>query len=224
MVETGLIFSRNKTLSLQKLLMTTKIDDNKTPLFDKELFLAISNGSHKAFSQFLDTYKKHVYSFLYDRLRSHDATEELVQVVFVKIWENRATINHELSPNAYLFTIAKNCAFDVLRQRAYKLLLEKQLIENSNIIEDGETPLIDKDLKRHIDSLINNIPERRREIFKLRYEEELSYKEIAEQLNISIGTVQTQVERTLNYLRQQLGKELWAVTLPLITFFSILKI
>ena len=203
--------------------MATNKNDNKNLLSDKQLFLAISKGNHEAFSQFVDIYKKHVYGFLYDRLRSHEATEELVQVVFVKIWENRATINHELSPNAYVFTIAKNCAFDVLRQRAYKLLLEKQLIESSNIIEDGETPLIDQDLKRHIESLITHIPERRREIFKLRYEEELSYKEIAEQLNISIGTVQTQVERTLNYLRKQLGKELWAVTLPLITFFSILK-
>jgi len=79
-------------------------------------------------------------------------------------------------------------------------------------------------LKRHIDSLIEHIPERRREIFKLRYEKELSYKEIAEQLNISENTVDTQIRRALNYLREQLGKELWAVTLPLITFFSILKV
>ena len=208
---------------MQKILVATNKDDNKKFISDRELFLAISKGSHEAFNQFFDIYKKHVYGFLYNRLRSHEATEELVQVVFMKIWENRTIINYELSPNAYLYTIARNCAFDVLRQRAYKLLLEKQLIENPNVIEDGETPLIDKDLKRHIDSLITNIPERRREIFKLRYEEELSYKEIAKQLNISISSVQTHIERTLNYLRQQLGNELWAVTLPLITFFSIFK-
>ena len=195
----------------------------KNQLPDKQLFLAISNGSHEAFHQFFDIYKKHVYGFLYKRLRSHDDVEELMQIVFMKIWENRTVINHELSPNAYLFTIAKNCALDLLRQKVRKLFFEKKLIENLKESEDGEADLIDEDLKKHIDNLIAHVPERRREIFKLRYEDELSYKEIAEKLGISEKTVDTQLQRTLNYLRKQLGKELWGVTLPLITFFSALK-
>jgi len=197
--------------------------NNKDLLSDKDLFLAISNGSHEAFQQFFNIYQKRVYGFLYKMLCSHEEAEELSQIVFIKIWENRATKNLDSSLDAYVFKIAKNCALDMLRQEVRKLLFEKKMIDNFKTSEDGEADAIDKDLKRHIESLITHIPERRREIFKLRYEEELSYKEISEQLNISIGTAQTQVERTLNYLRQQLGKELWAVTLPLITFFSILK-
>jgi len=203
--------------------MATNKDDNKTPLSDKQLSLAMSKWDHEAFRQFFDSYKRRVYGFLYKMLRSREDAEELLQVVFMKIWESRTTKNPDGSLDAYIFTIAKNSALDVLRQKAHKLLVEKQLINNLKISEDGETPLIDKDLKRHIDTLIADIPERRREIFKLRYEKELSYKEIAEQLNISISSVNTQISRTLGYLRQQLGKELWAVTLPLITFFSILK-
>jgi RNA polymerase sigma-70 factor (ECF subfamily) len=190
----------------------------------KQLFLEISKGSHEAFAHFFEIYEKRMYGFLYKMFRSREEVEELMQIVFVKVWENRATINHELSPNAYVFKIARNCALNMLRQKAYKLLLEKQLIENSNIIEDGETPLIDEDLKRHIESLVTNIPERRREIFKLRYEKDLSYKEIAEQLSISENTVNTQISLALNYLRKELGKELWAVAFPLIIFFSVLKI
>jgi len=192
---------------------------------DKQaLFLAISKGNQEAFRQFFDIYEKRVYGFLYKILGSHDEVEELLQIVFVRIWENRATKNLEASADAYVFTIAKNCALDVLRQRARKLLFEKQLTDNFKLSEDGEASLVDNDLKRHIDNLISHIPERRREIFKLRYEKELSYKEIAKQLNISENTVDTQIRRTLNYLREQLGKELWSVALPLITFFSILKI
>jgi len=203
--------------------MATKSGNNKNLLSDKQLFLAISKGSHEAFSQFVDAHKKHVYGFLYKKLQSHEDVQELVQVVFVKIWENRVILNHELSPNAYLYTIAKNCALNLLHQRVRKLLFEQQLIDNFNVSEDGEASLIEGDLKRHIDSLLTHIPERRREIFRLRYEKELSYKEIAEQLSISISTVNIQIQRSLDYLRQQLGKELWAVTFPLITFFSILK-
>jgi RNA polymerase sigma-70 factor (ECF subfamily) len=142
----------------------------------------------------------------------------------MKIWENRGIIDHERSPNAYLFTIAKNCALDVLRQKARRLLFEKQLIDNFKVSEDGEAPIIDEDLKRYINNLITHIPERRREIFKLRYEKQLSYKEIAEKLGISENTVHSQISHALRYLREQLGKELWTVTFSLITFFSVLKI
>jgi len=192
-----------------------------------ELFPAIKQGNHEAFRQFFDIYEKRIYGFLYKILRSHEDVEELLQVVFVKIWENRTTINHELSPDAYVFQIAKNSALDVLRQKARRLLLEKQLTEKIKIsenLDDGGNSLIDSDLKGFVERLMLNVPERRREIFRLRYEQELSYKEIAKQLNISENTVDTQIRRTLNYLRTQLGKELWMVLLPLIVFFSILKI
>ena len=204
--------------------MATNKGNNEGLLSDEQLFLAISGGSHEAFHKFFHLYEKRIYGFLYKMLCSHDEAEELLQIVFVKIWENRTTKNPDLSLEAYVFKIAKNCVLDVLRQRVRKLLFEQQLIDNFKESEDGEAALIDEDLKRHIDSLIAHIPERRREIFKLRYENELSYKEIAEQLNISENTVDTQIRRTLNYLREQLGKELWTVTLPLITFFSILKV
>ena len=192
-----------------------------------ELFLAIKQGNHEAFRQFFDIYEKRIYGFLYKILRSHEDVEELLQVVFVKIWERRTSINHELSPDAYVFQIAKNSALDVLRQKARKLLLEKKLTNKFNVNEGADAAcdsLVDNDLRRFIDDLMINIPERRREIFKLRYEQELSYKEIAKRLSISENTVDTQIRRALNYLRMQLGKELWAVVLPLVVFFSILRI
>ena len=113
--------------------MATKNGDNKNLLPDRQLFLAIANGSHEAFSQFFDSYKKRIYGFLYKKLRSHEVVEELLQIVFVKVWENRATINPDLSPDAYVLKIAKNSALNFLRQKAYKLLLEKQLIEKINV-------------------------------------------------------------------------------------------
>jgi len=204
--------------------MATNKDDTKDSLSDKQLFLAISNGSHESFRQFFDIYERRVYGFLFKLLCSHEDAEEVSQIVFIKIWENRATKNLNLSLDAWVFQIARNCALNLLHQRVRKLLFERQLIENFKESEDGEAAFIENDLRRHIDSLITHIPERRREIFKLRYEKELSYKEISEKLGISENTVNVQLNRTLNYLRQQLGKELWAVTLPLITFFSILKV
>jgi len=197
------------------------LHNNNELISDKQLFLAISKGSHEAFRQFFDMYKKRIYGSLYKILRSHEDVGELMQVVFIKIWENRTTKNPDLSLDAWVFKIAKNCALNMLQQRARKLLFEKQIIDNFELSEDGETPIIDKDLKQYLNDLIADIPERRREIFKLRYEKQLSYKEIAEQLGISENTVHTQISRSLNYLREQLGKELLAVMLPLIIFFEL---
>jgi len=190
---------------------------------EKHIIKELCNGSHEAFSRLFESYKKRIYGFLYNMLHSHEDVEDLLQLVFVKIWESRATMKHELSLDAYVFKIAKNSALNLLRQKTYRLLLEKQLIDTLKVSEDGEIPLIDNDLKRHLDLLIADIPERRREIFLLHYKQELTYKKIAEQLNISENTVDTQIRHARNYLRKQLGKELWAVTLPLITFASILS-
>ena len=175
---------------------------------EKQLIIELRNGSHKAFRQFFDEYKKRVYGFLYNILHSHQDVEELTQTVFMKIWENRAAMNPELPLNAYVFKIAKNSALNTLRQKAYKLLLDKQLIAHVEINEDSEMSLVNKDLRQYINELIALIPKRRREIFLLRYRQKLSYKEIAAQLHISENTIDTQIRHALNFLRKQLGKEL----------------
>ena len=175
---------------------------------EKQLIIELCNGNHKAFRQLFDEYKKRVYGFLYNMMHSHHEAEELTQTVFMKIWESRAAMNSELSLNAYVFKIAKNSALNTLRQKAYKLLLEKQLSARAAINEDSDAFLVNKDLRQYINDLIALIPQRRREIFLLRYRQKFSYKEIAEQLHISENTVDTQIRHALDFLRKQLGKEL----------------
>jgi RNA polymerase sigma-70 factor (ECF subfamily) len=187
---------------------------------EHQLIEELRNGNHKAFRQFFDEYKKRVYGFLYKMLHSYEEVEELTQTVFVKIWENRATMNPELSLNAYVFKIAKHSALNALRQKAYKLLFEKQLTENFENNEDHEAPLVNKDLRQYINDLIALIPDRRREIFLLRYRQKFSYKEIAAQLHISENTVDTQIRHALNFLREQLGKEFLTGILPFVYFLA----
>jgi RNA polymerase sigma-70 factor (ECF subfamily) len=187
---------------------------------ESQLILELRNGSHKAFRQLFDEYKKRVYGFLYNMLHSHEETEELLQTVFVKIWENRTSLNHELSLNAYVFKIAKHSALNVLRQKAYKLLLEKQLVDELNISEESASHLDDKDLKQYVNDLIMRIPKRRRDIFLLRYRQKKSYKEIAEELHISENTVDTQIRRALSFLREQLGNE-FAGVIYLLAYYTV---
>ena len=183
---------------------------------EKQLIQELRNGSHVAFRQLFDDYKKRIYGFLYNMLYSHEEVEELMQAVFVKIWESRAKMKHELSLSAYVFKIAKHSALNALRQKSYKLLFEKQLANHMESSEDSEELLVHKDLKQYVNNLIALIPKRRREIFLLRYRQRLSYKKIAEQLRISENTVDTQIRHALSFLRNQLGKEFLTITLPII--------
>ena len=88
---------------------------------EKQLIIELRSGSHEAFRQLFDSYKKRIYGFLYNMLHSHEDVEELLQVVFVKIWENRATMNHELSLDATCLKLQE-------RLYAVKMILQKMVI------------------------------------------------------------------------------------------------
>ena len=177
---------------------------------DNQLIDALKKGSHQAFRHFFDLYKKRVYSFLLGIVRSSSDAEELTQVVFIKIWEHRKRLNQELSVNAYIYKIAKNAALNFIRQKVYKAMLEKELLENMERSEE----MADKNMEEYINNLILKIPERRREIFLLRYRHKMSYREIAERLMISENTVDSQIRNALHFLRGQIGKELAMMILP----------
>ena len=182
-----------------------------------QLVEELRNGSHVAFRQLFDCYKGRIYAFLFSLLRSHDEAEELLQNVFVKLWEARERLDKSLSLNAYIYKIAKNDALNYMRQKAYRIALEREfLTKNSNADEDLELSLIGKDLEKYVNSLIDDIPSRRREIFLLKYRQKMSYKEIAMQLGISENTVDTQLRKALGFLRDKLGKELLQVILMLV--------
>jgi len=180
---------------------------DKSILSDKQLIDALRGGSHKAFRIVFDNYKKRVYSFLYGILHTHSDAEELTQRVFVKVWDHKEKLNQELSVQAYIYKIAKNIALNFLRDKVYRLRLEQRLVERfDETVEEAD--MEENNMKQYINSLIIKIPERRREIFLLRYRQKMSYKEIAERLQITENTVDTQIRNSLRFIREQIGKEL----------------
>ena len=176
---------------------------------EKQLILLLNKGDHYAFNEFYTSYKYRICKFVFNMLDSYEETEEVFQSVFEKIWENRADIRHESSLNAYVYKIAQNEVFDILRRRTYRQLLEKYLSLAVTDEEASEESVFDDDeLKRQMIGLIQALPERRREIFLLRYLQKMSYRDIASKLNISENTVDSQIRNAINFLRARIGKEL----------------
>ena len=158
-----------------------------------------------AFKCIFDKYQQRVFSFSCNYLGKSEA-EEIVQSVFVKVWESRKTINEEMKFSSYLFTISKNSILNCLRYNTYINNLSANIRSNNskrfNSEETGEVVEY-QELKSIIEKAINELPERRRTIFLLNREEGLSYSEISNVLDISVNTVDTQIRRSLKYLRER---------------------
>jgi RNA polymerase sigma-70 factor (family 1) len=176
----------------------------------------LSKGNLLAFNTLYNEYSGHLYRFALGYLKSEAEAEELVQEVFTKIWEKRADLKKELSFKSFLFTIAFNLIRKHFRTKAYLSEYFKTGIISDLDIETFQKITYDS-LYQYITELVNQLPERRKEIFIKSRFEGLSIKEIAEKLKISHKTVENQLTDALKFIRTNLNRE----NIPLVLFFIL---
>jgi len=167
----------------------------------KNVLVRLKASDRAAFSYIFMKYHQQVYLFCCKSLSKEDA-EEIVQNVFLVVWENRRQIDLQLSFSSYLFSIAKHQVYNAIRSKvAYKAFLEKyaEQVETVEIMQEYDDST-DK-MKAKMNKIINQFPDRQREIFKMSRVYHMTYKEIAEKLEISENTVDTTIRRSLDALR-----------------------
>ncbi len=152
-------------------------------------------------------------------MKSEPETEELVQDVFLKVWEKRFELKENLSFKAYIFTIA----FNIIRKHFVKKALITRYFEQQ-VIDDKDLTTIQnidfQSTKKAIDHLVNQLPARRKEVFIKSRFEGLTVKEIADELGTSPKTVENQLGEALKFIRERLGKDNLAGILFITLFFS----
>lgn len=132
--------------------------------------------------------------------------EDIVQSVFIKVWESRHTLDPDKSFGSYLCTIAKNQLVNIYQHRMLEYLYEEK-IKSSESVENTTEKEVDYHLlEEYIDSLIEQLPPARREIFILSRRSLLTNKEIAEKLNLSENTVESQITKALSFLRDKINR------------------
>ncbi len=167
---------------------------------DQFLFERIKKSDEKAFETLFRTYYPFLCQYATQLLREPSEAEEIVQELFVRLWERRKEINIETSVKNYLFRAVKNSCLNYLRHAKIK----------SNYIPSEENFYVDEEydfqaeLIKKIEESIASLPDKRREIFRLSRQEGLKYKEIAAKLNVSVKTVETQMGIAIKSLRQKL--------------------
>lgn len=180
---------------------------------DRELVRRVRDGDKQAFEQLYRAYFRNLCEFAYRYVRIPAVCEEIVQELFLNLWRKRDTLDPDGRCRAYLYKSVRNGALDYLKhlevQREYlnHLALENRMEWESVSMESAD--LEEKDqlqmLNRAIREAIDQLPEQRRMIFLLSREDGLTYQEIADVLNISVKTVETQMGRSLGTLRKLLA-------------------
>jgi len=176
---------------------------------DKYLVFYLKQGSSKAFEQLFLHYHKKLYHFCKKILNNKEESENLVQSVFMEIWENRLGLDEEKSFNGYLFKTARNKVYNALRKKINERVYFEYIAGNHAVSGAADEHAYETvQFMETIEKLIDSLPDRRKEIFRLSRDKGLTYKEIARQLQISENTVDTQIRNVLDYLREEVGKML----------------
>jgi len=185
--------------------MTATDIKNKDSNSTNDLVEKIKAGNQTAFEILFKTYSQKLIYFSRRYVFDKQTAENIVQDVFLKIWQNKENLDAAKNIQSYLFTAVKNESLKILRH----LSVEKQQQENVSrlsVVEPTPDETIDKkELREELSNAINDLPEKCREIFTMSRFDQLKYSEIADILEISIKTVETQMGRALKKLREQLA-------------------
>ena len=173
---------------------------------DQKLLKAIACGSKEAFASFFHQYSTQLYYVALKYTGNGNEAEEIVQEVFTRIWMHRDQIKADLPAVPYLIKIARNLLINKAKKRLHELAyreykIHKHIPDKSNHTEEV---VFFKELEKIVVEEVEHFPPKRKKIFKMSREKGMSTREIAEQLNISVSTVENQMNTALKILKERL--------------------
>jgi len=165
----------------------------------------LADNNQSALGELFNYYYPRLYNFSKAFLKLDDGIDDILQEVFLKIWKNRQNIKTSYTFNSYIFTITKNLLLNELRSRINNQKIRDQIYQASVAKEYLSFEKTEyNELKEKIESLVNELPSRQRDIFKLSRFDGLSHKEIADKLNITTKTVEYHISQAIIFLRDKL--------------------
>ncbi len=174
---------------------------------ERLLVLRLIDGDEDAFCELYAAYKNRLIYFAMRFLKSREYAEDVFQDAFTVIWQSRRFINPDASFSSYLYTIVRNRILNQLRDLANEDRLKEQILSHAvDYSNDTKNEILANDLQQLISRALQRLTPRQREIFGMSREQQMSHKEIAEALGISVNTVQESISTSLRSLRTYLEK------------------
>lgn len=181
-----------------------------TKSFKKEKYLIkrLRKGDEKAYTFLLEAYHHRLCIYAYSLIRDHDHAQDIVQNVFMRTWELRERLKLKFSIKSFLYRSVYNEFIDQYRKQSSLMVIEKKYIEAiDQYIDDTDPKLLERQLEI-VKNEIENLPPRCKEVFTLSKKEGLTNMEISEHLEISIKTVEAQITKAFQHLREKLGEKM----------------
>jgi len=185
---------------------------------DTKLISRFRNGDMEAFRKIYDSYCEPLYRFAYSYLKDSFEAEEIVQDVFLKVWEKREEVDEQKSFKSYLYRITVNKVFNELKHRVVKQKYEQHALNFDQITsETPESSIQFQELNKKLEHLLAQLPEQQRNIFIMSRWKGLSNAEIAENLSLSIRTVENQIYRAAKFIKLHLNDD-YPIVILIIAF------
>lgn len=174
---------------------------------EHEYVIRLIDGDEHAFCLLYSRYRDRLLYFAMKFLKSEVLAEDILQDVFANIWMGRKFINPDIPFSSYVYLLVKHRALNELRSMERQQVLRDQILQNSaDYCEVTKNEILSNDLKLVLNKAFDAMTPRQREVFRLSREGQLSYKEIADKLGISVHTVHEHITSSLQILRQFLLK------------------
>ena len=172
---------------------------------EREVLMRLLKGDELAFEKIYREYSPRLYGKLFKLLKSVPHTEEILQDVFLKVWEYRASIDPEKSFRAFIFKIAENKVYDFFRKNSRNKKFETELIALSTTNFQVLEEFVSDDVKTvMLEKAIQTLPPQRQQVFRLCKLEGKSYKEVSELLGISVSTISDHIVKATKAIRAYL--------------------
>lgn len=169
---------------------------------DNLLLNQLKEGNERAFTEIYNKYCKEIFSLALCYLKDADLAEDIVQRVFLKLWELHAKITVKQDIGNYLYKMAKNDILKMIQEQNKRIIDAYELEYIYNIQNEAERdPMIERKLKT-IYEMIEKLPQKTKEVFLMKVKDELKDGEIAKQLSISVQTVKNHYNQALKFLRR----------------------
>jgi len=172
---------------------------------EKKLLLELSQGSELAFTRLYNQYKNVVYSTALKITKSKTLSEETVQDVFLKVWQNQKNLTEIANFENYLFIISRNHIFDMLKKIARDTSLITDIKYQSTTSNDTDTEIKDQQYAVILNDIVEQLPPQQQKIYKMAKWEGLSHQKIGEDLGISPETVKKHMAQALKFVRVKIS-------------------
>jgi RNA polymerase sigma-70 factor (ECF subfamily) len=182
-----------------------RITEKNTITDDRDLVIRLIHNDQEAFCELYARYKERLLYFAMKFVKSREFAEDVYQDAFTVIWQSRRFINPEYPFSSYLYTIIKNRILNILRDMENDRKLKSYILANAIDYSDTTNQhLHTNELKLILNTALEKLTPRQRQIFEMSRNEQMTHKEIAEVLGISVFTVQEHISIALKSIKQYL--------------------